>query len=67
MAKWIRFDGTGTLTISDDLVLGRGSCGQVDDETAQKLLDSPDIYGPVTVITAPKADKPAASDSTKKE
>lgn len=65
MGKWLRFDGPAdTLTISDDLILGRGSAAPVDDELAQLLLESPDIYGVLTPITAPKPDKPA---SDKKE
>jgi len=70
MAKWIRYDGPAshalTLTISDDLILGLGSAAPVDDELAQLLLDSPDVYGVVTVINPPKADKPPASDTKEK-
>lgn len=65
MAKWLRYDGPGhTLTISDTLILGLGSAAPVDDDLAELLLASPDIYGVLTPITAPKPDKPA---SDKKE
>lgn len=70
MTKWLRYDGPRehalTLTVSDDLILGLGSAAPVDDDLAQTLLDSPDIYGVVTVINPPKADKPAAADTKEK-
>lgn len=63
MAKWLRYDGPGhTLTISDTLILGLGSAAPVDDELAQLLLDSPDLYGNLTVINPPKPEKPAADN-----
>lgn len=62
----LRYDGPGhLLKLSDTLILGLGSEADVDDDLAQLLLDSPDIYGTVTVIKTPKADaKPAAKAST---
>jgi hypothetical protein len=51
----IRYDSPGLLKLSETLTLGIGSEADVDDELAQLLLASPDIYGIVAVLdeTAP--------------
>lgn len=71
MTTRIRFDGPAspelgdgqrhTLKISDTLILGLGSEGDVDDDLAKLLTESPDIYGVVTVI------KPAKQPAEPKE
>lgn len=54
MTTWVRYEGPGhLLKLSDTLYLGLGSAAPVDDELAQTLLDSPDIFGVVTVVGGP--------------
>jgi len=67
MTTRIRFDGPGhLLKLREDLILGLGSEADVDDDQAQLLLESPEIYGVVTVIKPPKPE-PAAKAPEPKE